>query len=47
MEAENGRSSALVTLTSTHPNSQQRIAKIKALLPEVTPIYQAAAKAPR
>ncbi len=47
MEAENGRSSALVTLTSTHPNSGQRIAKIKALLPEVTPIYQAAAKAPQ
>ena len=47
MEAENGRSSTLATLTSTHPNSGQRIAKIKALLPEVTPIYQAAAKAPK
>ena len=46
MEAVNGRSNAVVTLMSTHPNSQQRINKIQALLPEVTPIYQAAAKAP-
>lgn len=46
MEAVNGRSNAIVTLMSTHPNSQQRIDKIQALLPEVMPIYQAAAKAP-
>lgn len=46
MEAVKGRSNAVVTLMSTHPNSQQRINKIKALLPEVTPIYQAASKAP-
>lgn len=46
MEAANGRSNTLVTLMSTHPNSGQRIAKIQALLPEVMPIYQAAAKAP-
>lgn len=46
MEAANGRSNALVTLMSTHPNSGQRIAKIQALLPEVMPVYQAAAKAP-
>ncbi|WP_296402902.1 M48 family metallopeptidase [Psychrobacter sp.] len=46
MEAVNGRSNAVVTLMSTHPNSQQRIDKIKALLPEVMPVYQAAAKAP-
>lgn len=46
MEAANGRSNAIVTLMSTHPNSGQRIAKIQALLPEVSPIYQAAAKAP-
>lgn len=45
MEAVQGRSNAVVTLMSTHPNSQQRIDKIQALLPEVTPIYQAAAKA--
>lgn len=45
MEAANGRSSAIVTLMSTHPNSGQRIAKIQALLPEVMPVYQAAAKA--
>ncbi len=42
MEAINGRSSAVVTLMSTHPNSQQRISKIKALLPEVMPVYEAA-----
>ena len=46
MEAANGRSNTIVTLMSTHPNSGQRIAKIQALLPEVMPIYQAAAKAP-
>lgn len=46
MEAANGRSNAVVTLMSTHPNSGQRIAKIQALLPEVMPVYQAAAKAP-
>lgn len=46
MEAANGRSNAIVTLMSTHPNSGQRIAKIQALLPEVMPVYQAAAKAP-
>ena len=46
MEAANGRSNALVTLMSTHPNSGQRIAKIQALLPELMPVYQAAAKAP-
>ncbi|WP_201575458.1 M48 family metallopeptidase [Psychrobacter sp. H8-1] len=46
MEAANGRSNTLVTLMSTHPNSGQRIAKIQALLPEVTPVYQAAVKAP-
>ncbi|WP_201554652.1 M48 family metallopeptidase [Psychrobacter immobilis] len=46
MEAANGRSNALATLMSTHPNSGQRIAKIQALLPEVTPVYKAAAKAP-
>ena len=46
MEAANGRSNTLVTLMSTHPNSGQRIAKIQALLPEVMPVYQAAAKAP-
>ncbi|CAM4226923.1 M48 family metallopeptidase [Psychrobacter arenosus] len=46
MEAANGRSNTVVTLMSTHPNSQQRIAKIRALLPEMMPIYQAAAKAP-
>lgn len=46
MEAANGRSNALATLMSTHPNSGQRIAKIQALLPEVTPVYQVAAKAP-
>lgn len=46
MEAVNGRSNTVVTLMSTHPNSQQRINKIKALLPEVMPIYQAASKAP-
>lgn len=46
MEAVNGRSNTLVTLMSTHPNSGQRIAKIQALLPEVMPVYQAAAKAP-
>ena len=45
MEAVNGRSNTVVTLMSTHPNSGQRIAKIQALLPEVMPIYQAAAKA--
>ncbi len=45
MEAVQGRSNAVVTLMSTHPNSQQRINKIQELLPEVTPIYQAAAKA--
>ncbi len=46
MEAANGRSNTIATLMSTHPNSGQRIAKIQALLPEVTPVYQAAAKAP-
>ncbi len=46
MEAANGRSNTIVTLMSTHPNSGQRIAKIQALLPEVIPVYQAAAKAP-
>ena len=46
MEAANGRSNTIVTLMSTHPNSGQRIAKIQALLPEVMPVYQAAAKAP-
>ncbi len=46
MEAANGRSNTIVTLMSTHPNSGQRIAKIQALLPEVTPIYLASAKAP-
>ena len=46
MEAANGRSNTIATLMSTHPNSGQRIAKIQALLPEVMPVYQAAAKAP-
>ncbi|PNK60216.1 M48 family metallopeptidase [Psychrobacter sp. FDAARGOS_221] len=46
MEAVNGRSNAVVTLMSTHPNSTQRINKIQKLIPEVMPIYQAAAKAP-
>ena len=45
MEATNGRSNAVVTLMSTHPNSGQRIAKIQALLPQVMPVYQASAKA--
>ncbi len=45
MEAANGRSNTIVTLMSTHPNSGQRIAKIQALLPQVMPTYQAAAKA--
>lgn len=45
MEAANGRSNTIATLMSTHPNSGQRIAKIQALLPEVTPVYQAPANA--
>ena len=44
MEAANGRSNTMATLMSTHPNSGQRIAKIQALLPEVMPVYRAAAK---
>lgn len=46
MEAVNGRSNTIVTLMSTHPNSQQRIDKIQSLLPEVMPLYQSADKAP-
>lgn len=44
MTRAEGDRGGLATLASTHPNHAQRIAAIQKMMPEVMPIYQAAAK---
>lgn len=45
MNKVNDNNNALNSIISTHPNNNDRIAAMRKMLPEVMPIYQAAAKA--